>query len=147
MYIDRQTLFSDKQAVTATAVSSDAYDLGATTPIRSAGRGTDLRAFFTVNTTATAAGAATVVFELIEADNAALTTNVTVLAASAAIPVANLTAGAVPFDVVLPGNTRRFIGARYTVATGPLTAGQVTAGLVLDSDFQRFYASGYFNAA
>ena len=92
MLVDRQTLLSDKQAVTATAFSTDQYDLGAGSPSRNMGRLNGLRAVFTVQQAALAAGAATVVFEIGEADDAA-GTNYQILAASPAIGKADLVIG------------------------------------------------------
>lgn len=142
---DRQTLLSDAQAVTATAFSVDQYDtgnMGAGNPARNLGRDfADLRAVFTVGAAATAAGAATVNFEIGSADDAA-GTNFTPHAQSGPIAIANLTAGAVPFDVALPDHTRRFVMARYTVATGPLTGGTFSCALQIGSDFQRGYRRG-----
>ncbi len=148
MLLDKQLTVSDAQVVTVTAVSTDAIDTGGSNPVRNIGWGEEMRMMVQVNTTVLAAGAATVTFELIQADNAALTTNVETLIASAAIGKAALTAGgAIPFDVVLPATSRRFIGMRYTIGTGPLTAGAFTAALVHDTDRQRFYANGYPNLA
>ena len=148
MLLDKQLIVSDAQVVTVTAVSTDAIDTGGSNPVRNVGWGEEMRMIVQVNTTALAAGDATVTFELIQADNAALTTNVEVLIARAPIGKAELTAGgAIPFDVVLPANSRRFLGMRYTVGTGPLTAGAFTAALVHDSDRQRYYANGYTNLA
>lgn len=144
-YTDKQLTVSDAQAVTATAVSTNAYDTTATTPIRNLGIGRQVFMLISTSIAATAAGAATVTFELIQADDAALTTNVEVLAASAAIAKATLVVG-YQLAMALPSNTRRFIGVRYTVATGPLTAGTFTAGIVLDRDLRINYASGYPNA-
>lgn len=141
MLIDRQTLLSDKQAVTVTAFTSDQYDTGNVSPARNLGRA-GLRAVVTVSTTALAAGAATVAFELIEADDAA-GTNANVLFSSGPIPKANLTAGAKPFDVPIPDHNKRFLLGRYTVATGPLTAGVFSFGLLTGSDYQRAYPGGY----
>lgn len=142
MLVDRQTLLSDRQAVTATAFSTDQYDLGAGSPSRNMGRGNDLRAVFTVQQAATAAGAATVVFEIGEADDAA-GTNYQILAASPAIGKAALVIGAKPFDIRIPDTTKRFIIGRYTVATGPLTAGQFSLALLRGSDHIRNYPDGY----
>lgn len=141
MLIDRQTLLSDKQAVTATAFTSDQYDTGNVSPSRSLGR-SGLRAVVTVSAAALAAGAATVRFELIEADDAA-GTNANVLMASGDIPKANLVAGAKPFDVPIPDHNKRFLMGRYTVGTGPLTQGTFSFALLNGSDYQRAYHGGY----
>lgn len=148
MLLDAQLAVSTNQVVTVTAVSTNAIDTGGSTPVRNVGWGEEMRMAVQVNATALAAGDATVTFEVIQADDAALTTNVEVLIASAPIGKAALVAGGnPPLDVVLPANTRRFIGLRYTVGTGPLTAGTFSAGLVHDTDRQRYYASGYPNLA
>lgn len=146
MYLDKQLTVSDGQNVTVTAVSTDAIDLSAAVPIRDVGVGEELRMVITTGLAALAAGAATVTFELIQADDAALTTNVEVLAATGAIGKAVIVAGYTAMDIVLPRNTRRFIGVRYTVGTGPLTQGRFTASLVHGNDRQKAYASGYPNA-
>jgi len=147
MLVDKQLTVSDAQVVTATAVSTNAIDTGASSVVRNIGWGEEMRMVIQTNVTALAAGAATVVFEVIQADDAALTTNVTSLISTAAIPKASLVQGGVPpLDVVLPATTQRFVGVRYTVANGPLTAGTFTASLLHDSDRQRLYASGYPNA-
>ena len=147
MLADKQLLVSDAQAVTATAVSTNAIDTGSSSVVRNIGWGEEMRMVVQTNVTALAAGAATVVFEIIQADDAALTTNVTSLMSSAAIPKASLVQGGVPpMDFVLPATTQRYVGVRYTVATGPLTAGTFTAGLIHDTDRQRYYPTGYPNA-
>lgn len=142
MLVDRQNLLSDKQAVTVTAFSTDQYDLGAGSPSRNMGRLNGLRAVFTTQQAALAAGAATVTFEIGEADDAA-GTNYQILAASAAIGKAALVIGSKPFDIPIPDTTKRFILARYTVATGPLTAGQFSCALLRGSDHNRNYPDGY----
>src|SRR4051794_21824469 len=121
-YTDKQTTVADAQAVTATAVSANAFDTGGSSPIRNIGVGRQLFMLISTSIAATAAGAATVTFELIQADDAALTTNVEVLAASGAIAKATLVAG-YNLALAIPSTSRRYIGVRFTVATGPLTAG------------------------
>lgn len=124
------------QAVTATAVSTNSVDtnpdaLGSNQP-NDLGRGEPLEINISVLATATAAGAATVNFEFIQADDAALTTNVETLVQTGAIPIAKLTAGAnVPLhlDRAAPYAPRRYVGVRYTVGTGPLTAGAFVAAI------------------
>lgn len=146
MMRDVQTVLSDNQAVTVTAFSQHSYDEGAGSPLRNLGR-KELRAVCRVRTTVLAAGAATVVTELGEADDAA-GTNFTALFTTAAIGKAALVAGATVFDIPLPDTgVRRFLMARYTVGTGPLTAGSFDLDLVLGSDHQRIYPDGYTQGA
>lgn len=140
--VDTQATFSDDQVVTVTAFGSNFYDTGAIK--RNLGRnGSRIR--FNASEAATAAGAATVTFEVVSADNSDGSGNTAVLASSAAIGKAALVAGAVPFDLPMPDTNQRYIGVRYTVGTGPLTAGKFTATVVGEggSGHQRTYGSGY----
>jgi hypothetical protein len=140
------------QAVTVTAVSTNAIDtnpdaLGGNQP-NDLGRGEPLEIAISVLQTATAAGAATVNFELVQADDGALTTNVETLVQTGAVPIAKLTAGAlVPLhlDRAAPYAPRRYIGVRYTIGTGPLTAGSFSAAIVKNvADTANIYGkSGY----
>ena len=77
----------------------------------------------------------TVQFQLIQADDAALTAGVQVLSQSDAIPIASLTAGAqvlVPVPRPAPYPTKRYMGARY-VNVGAIATASYFAGLVLDA--------------
>jgi hypothetical protein len=139
MIMDRQATVSINQAVTATAVSTDAYDLGVA---RDIGAGDDLEVVIICTQDVTAAGAATVTFSLITDTAANLGTAVDVVA-SAVIGKAALTAGTEVLRICVPvANLSRYMGVRYTVATGPLTAGLFTATFNLDRQANRAYPSG-----
>jgi len=139
MILDRNTLVSNAQAVTATAVSTDTIDLGA---LRDIGTGTKISAFVTVDVAATAAGAATVTFAVITSANADLS-SATTLYTTSAIGKATLVAGYKVFDITIPRQLlSRYLGLNYTVATGPLTAGSFTGGFVVDMQSQAYYDSG-----
>ncbi len=156
------------QAVTVTAVSTDSIDLLAAKDLAI---GAKLRMHVFVALAALAAGAATVNFEIITADDAALTDDVTVIGQSGPIPKAvlispgsagNLT-GSVPIVVEMnpsyptalgapaaglgAGTTtvgRRYLGARFTVATGPLTQGTFVVKFSMQHDAEpRVYPSGF----
>jgi hypothetical protein len=63
-------------------------------------------------------GATSIEIQYISADDAALTTNVTVLGSSGAIPIAKLAAGAqvvVPVPPVDPRALRRYVGVQYVI--------------------------------
>lgn len=141
--IDRQTLLSDRQAVTVTAFTSDCYDTGAITPARNLGR-SGLRAVLNTNVAAVGAGVS-VKFELGNADDAA-GTGFVALTSSDVTPVASLTTGSIPFDAPIPDTTKRFVMGRYTVSGGALTAGQFSFSLQRGSDSQRAYPDGYTQA-
>ena len=128
MYLDKQLMFSEAQAVTVTAASTNVIDLGAGTD---AGAGEPLEMMVMVDEAATAAGSATVTIALETDDNEAFASPAT-LASSGAIGKAALTAGSSHFRLEVPEGAERYLRLTYTVATGPLTAGKFTAGLVLD---------------
>lgn len=141
MITDKFLRVSDAQAVTTTAVSTDSIDLGTA---RDIGEGQDLFMNFAVGTAF--AGGTSVTFEVIVADNAALTSNPVVVGSSAAVVTAGLTAGkmeAVRINPQVGSLGKRYMGARYTVS-GTYTAGTVTADVVSDiQDGRKSYASGF----
>lgn len=144
MLTDSLLQFSSAQAVTASAVSTNTVDLS---QARDLGPGEELNISVSVDTTATAAGAATVNFQVITSAAANLSSP-TIIMQTDAIPKASLVAGA-RFDLPIPHQTlvalgQRYLGVQYTVATGPLTAGAFSAAGVIDfADVQKSYPSGY----
>lgn len=147
MITDALLQLSSAQAVTASAVSTNTIDLG---QARDVGVGEDLYVAFTVDTTVTAAGAATVTFQVISSAAAALTSP-TVLAQTDAIGKAELTAGRRPIFLEIPSTVlaaqpigQRYLGVQYTVGTGPLTAGAFTCNVVHDKqELGKNYLSGF----
>lgn len=132
MLLDALLQLSSAQAVTATAVSTNTIDLS---QARDLGPGENLHAVISVDTSAAAAGAATVTFQIVSSASAALTSP-TVLAQTDAIAKTDLTAGRKPIVIDLSPAVllaqpigQRYLGIQYTVATGPLTAGAFTAYL------------------
>lgn len=142
---DNLLKLSAAQAVTATAVSTNTIDLSVA---RDIGPGEQIYANITVDVAATAAGAATVTFEVITSASADLSTP-TVVAATGAVGKADLTIGRDPINIAIPPHIsqekgQRYIGVRYTVATGPLTAGSFTCYLSNSVDHkQKNYPSGF----
>jgi hypothetical protein len=132
MIYDALNTVSTAQTVTATAVSTDAIDLLQNREVAD-GQAVDM--VFTTLVAALAAGAATVTFDVIIADDSALTTNVEVIGSSGPIGKADLVVGKqvpVSFNPQTNKLGRRYLGGRYTVATGPLTAGQFHAAIAYD---------------
>ena len=147
MLTDSLLQFSSAQAVTSSAVSTNTVDLS---QARDIGPGEELNISITVDTAATAAGAATVNFQVITSAAANLGTP-TIIIQTDAIPKASLVAGA-RFNLPIPHQTlqqglalgQRYLGVQYTVGTGPLTAGAFTAIGVIDfSDVTKSYPSAF----
>lgn len=150
MYIDKQLLLSGTQnadntitaqTVTAAAVGNNTADLR---QARDVGAGEDLYGVFQV--VAAATGGTSMEFQVIQADDAALTTNITVIGSTGAIPLAKLTAGARFACDPGPriGSTgQRYLGVRY-VPVGAFTAGSYIGAMVVDvQNGLSFYPAGY----
>jgi hypothetical protein len=137
MIVDNTLVFSDSQAITATARSTNIVDLGAAgTPPgmtnavrRDIGIATEipilveiLEAFNTLTS---------LTFQL-EVDDDPAFGSPTIVAVSRAIPLASLTLGAkIPFPAELPeGTNERYLGLRYTVTGTNPTLGKVFAAIV-----------------
>jgi len=124
MFIDKFLQVSDEQAVTASAASTDVIDFGQANP--NVGMDDRSKMVITVDTAATADGAATVTFSVQDSAN---NSDFADVAVTAAVGKATLVAG---HQIVIPMPTklRRYCRVYYTVATGPLTAGKFSAQVV-----------------
>ncbi|ECO8538853.1 hypothetical protein FXR31_24590 [Salmonella enterica] len=132
MILDKLLMFSEAQAVTASAASTDVIDLGHIDGTRrDIGVGYPLEFWANVNTTATADGAATLNVQLqTSPDNSTWTT----LYDSGTLALAALTDGKRLFSAKVPAGVQRYLRVNYVVGTGPLTAGAFTSGINLDVD-------------
>lgn len=145
MILDKTNEFSDGQAITASAISTNVIDLNPdnANPIIGIGSGEPVELIVQVDTTATAAGAATVTVSL-ESSAAPNMSAPTVHITTGAVALADLTAGSEIARFRLPaGDYKRYLGVRYTVGTGPLTAGAFSAFIVKDGQSRRTYKSGW----
>lgn len=131
MLTDKELLASEKQAITATAVSTDSVIM---TGLTGLSRSRHLRAFAQVETALTGGAATGLTVEMIQADNAALTTNVESLGSTGVIAAANLGAGRRLVDQPMPSVTKPYFGFRYTAAGGSFGAGTITAGIVTGTE-------------
>ena len=137
MIFSAQQLFSDDQAITASADSTNVIDLGVSaTPHGAAaalnndkGKGNKIPILAQVTTAMAAAGAATLVINISTGATTALGTTI---ASVGPIAVADLVAGYQMAIDVLPNKiVERYLGIEYVVATGPMTAGNITAGITM----------------
>lgn len=140
MIFDSTNLFSDAQAITDTAASTNVIDLGerdtpkyaanAITRDLGKGRPIDIRvqvvtAFATLTSLAVA----------VQTDDAENFGSAVTVLSSPAVPVASLVAGYVfPIQWVPRGTVGRYLRLNYTVVGTTATAGAVTAGLVFASE-------------
>ena len=124
-----------------TVLSTNTYDLGVA---RDVGKGESLNIAIEVITAAS--GGTSVQFQLIEADDAALTSNVKIINETGAIPVASLTINKqfnMPVGRVDPNAAKRYLGIRYALV-GAVAAGAYFAALTKDAqDPGTYYASGF----
>lgn len=133
MLLDGETQFSNRQAITTTAVSTNIIDLGATgtranntSPLTRdiGGWVEDLL----IQVTQDFAGGTSVQVQMQTDDNVAFASP-TVVAQTAAIPVASLKAGyRFPLSGFPVGTSERFVRLNYVVA-GTMTAGSITAAV------------------
>lgn len=139
MILDKENLLSDKQALLASAASTNIIDLGATGTVlgsaaplsRDIGKGVKIPLL--VQVTTAFAGATSLTIALQSSNDPAFATGVTTLL-SQQIPVAQLGAGARWALNAFPyGTVGRYLRLNYTVA-GTGTAGAVTAGVTAGND-------------
>lgn len=135
MLLDENTLFSDDQAVTATAASTNYMDLGAssTVPGAPAALGNKIGGAneipLLVQVTANFATLTSLTVSVEVDDNTSFSSARTV-AATAAIPAAELVAGYITSLTVLPSTIdERYMRLKYTVGGSNATAGTITASI------------------
>lgn len=143
MLYDKQNEFSNAQAITATAASTNYIDAATT---RNLGVGEQLFVCMLITTAFTDSSSDSTVTPSLEVDD---NTSFSSPATIATYPVfAALTAiNMLRFfhlDPITPtGSYERYMQLRYTVANGNLTTGSITAFIVKDIAAFRAYAVGY----
>jgi hypothetical protein len=146
MFMDADLLFSDAQAVTATAASTNYYDTG---PLYSGNTGRDLgvsEMYFsiTVDVALTDSGSDSTITVSLETDDNTSFSSVATVATLVVIPA--LAAAGSKFFVRVPlaGAAvpyERYLQLKYTTTNGNLTTGSFTAAMVRNPDNWRSYAS------
>ena len=150
MIMDKFLEFSDAQAVTSTAISTNVVDLAplgngvGTNTTRSLGTGEPLYLVVRTVTAATDTGSDATLTVTLESSAAEALTSPTVHFSTGALAFGAFSpAGSQIAIVDLPsGNYQRYLGVRFTVASGPLTAGTFDAFIVKDVQDYRSYAVG-----
>lgn len=143
MILDAYLEFADAQAVTSTAISN-VIDLGSDNTLRDIGAGEDVWLVVITQTTCTDSGSDATLAVSLESDSTAdLATSATTHYTTGALAfAAYATAGTVLVAMRLPvGEYERYLGVRFTVASGPLTAGKFDAFLTKDYAKFRTYAN------
>ncbi len=136
MYVDALLLFSDAQAITATAASTSSIDLSA---VRNAGVGEDLYVVVTCDVAMTDGSSDSTLAVAIEGDSTTTFTpdytrtlfTFSALSAAGTVKIAKLSPG----DVNL-----RYLQLMYTPADGNLTTGSFTAFITSQVDKWTAYA-------
>jgi hypothetical protein len=146
MYLDAALLLSGSVSATnqltgqavngaGTILSANTIDvaplsLGSNQP-GDIGAGEDLNVAFSVLSAPT--GGTSVQFQVIHADDAALTTNVEVLSSTDAVPIAKLPVGTVIKLAInpAPGAAKRYVGTRY-INVGAIATCSIAAAVVKD---------------
>lgn len=130
MIFDLQTLFSNAQAITATAGSTNTIDLGpiATGITRDIGKGTEIPLLIQVVEAFNNLTSLTIALQT--DDNTGFSSPKTVW--SSTVALADLIAGAVVVpEYVQRGTNERYMRLNYTVTGTAPTTGKITAGVTM----------------
>jgi len=123
MILDTQALYSDDQAITSTADSTNILDLA-----KNSGPGEPVRLLIQVTTTF--AGGTDITIDLETDDNTDFS-SLSTIASTSTIALATLVAG-YKFSIdFVPRLMERYSRLEYTV-TGTMSAGAITAGIIFD---------------
>ena len=140
--LDTTLEFSTAEELTSTGatISENIIDLGATG--RTVGNINYTPILFTVNTTFTSGGAATLQYELLTSDNADMSSP-TVLHTSGVYALADLAQGKLGTLKFPDAVYQRYISLRWTVGTAAFTAGAISAQVAANAGTFRTFDRGY----
>lgn len=146
MFMDADLLFSDAQAVTATAASTNYVDLG---PLftgnltRDLGVSSELYISISVDVALTDSGSDSTIAVSLETDDNTSFSSIATVATLVTIPA--VTAAGTKYFVKMPIATtvpyERYLQIKYTAANGNLTTGSFTAAIVKNIDKYQTYKS------
>jgi hypothetical protein len=125
MIIDKQTLFSEAQAITADAASTNVYDTGSAAD---AGAGSPIRLFCNVGTAFNTLTSLAIQLQCDSADTFGSPKTLW----SVSFLLAELTANTKLNLPPIPAGCERFVRLNYDVTGSNPTTGTITAGLILD---------------
>jgi hypothetical protein len=133
MIIDAENMFSDAQAVTSTAKSTNTVDLGPNSHAKNSNGAKDIEILLWINTTFTDSGSdATLTIQVRSSANSDMSSPV-VHSVSDTIAFSEMVAGTkMRFKPRIPLDAGRYIDLNYVVASGPYTAGALSAGVVAE---------------
>lgn len=144
MILDERTEFFDSILIPQSAGTALLGDVVDTSVVRDLGNGQPI--YWYVSLDVAGAGGTSAEFRLCTADNAALTTNLTVHQTTGTIALASLTPagkmlyfGTVPLEGVA---YRRYLGVSAVVVGTFTGTGAVSSGLTLDAHGWKAYAEG-----
>lgn len=123
MLFDAKLLLSNKQAITATAASTDVIDTGQTKDV---GKGGDIP--LCIQVTEAFNNLTSLTIEIQTATDSAFTTPISL--AQMVIPAVSLKAGYQAPIITIPQGMKRYIRLNYTVTGTAPTTGRVMAGIV-----------------
>lgn len=137
MFIDSQELFSDSQAITATAASTNLVDLGA---IRDLGLGENIYVVVACTVAMTDASSDSTVTVTIETDDSASFGSATTTQTIGAFAAVSAAGTQLIARLGIGQMNERFARLKYTVANGNLTTGSFDAFLTHDIQKATVYA-------
>lgn len=129
MILDRENMFSYKQAITVTADSTNIIDLGPPHWMGASGHDKEIPLMLAIDEVFTAAGAATLTVELKSSPVVGFGAGVKTHYARTFGKAELIRNGRLELGASLPVDVQRYVKAVYTVATGPMTAGKLTFGV------------------
>lgn len=141
MYVDAQNLFSDAQAVTAAAASTNLIDLGATR--REIGTGQDVYCVVSCDIAMTDGSSDSTLAVVLQSDDASTFGSATDRQTIGTFPATSAAGTRFIVKVQPEILTERYIRLYYTPASGNLSTGSFTAFLTTDADTFRAYPDGF----
>lgn len=132
MILDNENLFSDQQAITATASSTNVIKLP-----KNVARGEPVRLLVQVTENFATLTSLTVAVRTSNTLSGSNLSSPTTLLTTAAIPAATLKAGySFPIEF-MPDKNQDYVDLNYTVAGSNATTGKITAGIIFDKQSAR----------